>query len=132
VALVSGFSYTHPADAESESDYVFSGVAELPTGAHYPQHIVRRGDDDAAAVMVKCEAVLSDLKRTAERLEVKLTGATSLNLYTQHKCVVEIRRNAILSGGIGLDALTWHDSCPPLRELELEIDIRRYAAELYV
>src|SRR5262249_46690681 len=126
---VVAFSYTREAN-EGGQAYVMSGVAELPTGSSYPQDIVHRGDTTSPALIAKAQQVGRELSATVRSLGATWDNSTSVHLYTSHPIALGVQREALNTVGIvPTHGLTWHDAQPPVRELELEIDLRRYGAQ---
>jgi len=126
---VVAFSYTREAN-EGGQAYVMSGVAELPTGSSYPQDIVHRGDTTSPALIAKAQQVVRELSATVRSLGATWDNSTSVHLYTSHPIALGVQREALNTVGIvPTHGLTWHDAQPPVRELELEIDLRRYGAQ---
>jgi hypothetical protein len=126
------FSYTRETN-EGGQAYVMSGVAELPTGSSYPQDIVHRGDTTSPALIGKARQVVRELSATVRSLGAIWDNSTSVHLYTSHPIALDVQRQALNTMGIiPTHGLTWHDAQPPLRELELEIDLRRYGAQFTI
>ena len=126
------FSFTTEEDHAAPT-FVLSGVAELPEGAHYPQEILHRGETSPTALTANAVWVAEQLSAIAQSLGVAWDDATSVHLYTQHPDIFAIKRNALGTLDIKPNyGLIWHDASPPIRELELEIDIRRYGKEIVV
>jgi hypothetical protein len=117
----------------STTHFVLSGVAELPEGSHYPQDILLRGEVTPRALTTKAVWVCQQLDDTAQSLGVRWDNTTSVHLYTQHPVVASVQREALSTVGVvPHHGLTWHDASPPIRELELEIDIHRHNTEAVV
>lgn len=126
------FSFTTDMQA-STTHFVLSGVAELPEGSHYPQDILLRGEVTPRALTAKAAWVCQQLDGTARSLGVRWDSTTSVHLYTQHPVVAAVQRQALSAVGVVPNhGLTWYDASPPIRELELELDIHRFNAESVV
>jgi hypothetical protein len=127
---VLAFSYTIPGDGPA---YVVSGIAELPVAASYPDGIVRRGETSEAALLEKAECVADVVGHHVDELGVTWEADTSVHLYSAHPVAHVVSRRVLPRLGVApAHGIVWHDAAPPVTDLELEIDVRRYAREIAV
>jgi enamine deaminase RidA (YjgF/YER057c/UK114 family) len=125
-----GFSYSIEAREDSPA-FVVSGTPELLPGAGFPGNILRRGDDSAEALRDKTRQVVSNVRALIAELGARWDAACSVHLYSRWPLESELR-SAIRSelGVSPAHGITCHAADPPLFELALEIDVRRYQREL--
>lgn len=130
--LLVACSYTVENDSGPTS-FVLSGVPELPEVYTYPDDIVRRGDTSRDGLVDKARCVVDRLVAYTEQLDARWDAGASVHLYTRHPAAVVLEQELLeprhLAPRMGL---VWHDAAPPVTELELEIDVRRYRAEVLV
>jgi hypothetical protein len=128
-ALVA-FSYTRVCETQNGSGMVISGVAELPTGAHYPDEVIRGGETSHDALLEKARYVVHDVKARIAALGTTWDPSASVHLYSTHPVTFEIGRDVLAEAGVvPTHGVTWHDAAPPVVDLELEVDVRRYVRE---
>jgi hypothetical protein len=126
---IAAFSYTVERD-EPRGCFVVSGVAEVATGCKYPDDIVRPGESSTDALVEKANSVAADVASIVTHLGGSWDDATTVHLYAAHPFAFELSRRVL--SGIGVapnQGIVWLDAAPPVDGLELEIDVRRYAAE---
>ncbi|WP_332773338.1 2-amino-5-chloromuconate deaminase CnbZ [Phenylobacterium sp.] len=129
---VSAFSYTTPTRGSAPA-FVFSGLPELPEGSTYPRDTVRRGEDSADALLEKTICAVDGVLGRARALGATWDAAASVHLYSRQPLGQVLRRDVLARLGIvPAQGIIWHDTAPPVVELELEVDIRRYARELHL
>jgi enamine deaminase RidA (YjgF/YER057c/UK114 family) len=124
------FSYSIEARTDSPA-FVVSGTPELRPGAGFPDNILRRGDDSAAALRDKTRQVVSNLRAVIDELGARWDATASVHLYSRWPLESELRN--ILRSELGVSpthGITCHAADPPLLELALEIDVRCYQREL--
>jgi hypothetical protein len=125
---VLAFSFTEP-DARSARDLVVSGIAELPIGAGFPEGIVRRGETDDASIRAKLDCVVEAVKAHIAALGTEWLPSDEVNLYSRHASAAVLADAVLAEAGLSpVHGLRWHRASPPVKELELEIDVRRYRA----
>jgi enamine deaminase RidA (YjgF/YER057c/UK114 family) len=126
---VSAFSYTVPERRPAPS-FVVSGVAELPTGARYPQDIVRRGESGPDALVEKARSVVEEIRSVLGALGAAWDDTTSVHLYSRHAIAFELQREVLHGiGVVPVQGIVWHDAAPPVTGLELEVDVRSCVRE---
>jgi hypothetical protein len=129
---VIAFSYTAP-DVSSMQTYVISGIAELPLGSSYPEGIVRRGETSRDAMQQKVECVTEAVRAHIESLGTEWRRRDVVNLYSAHPMAVLLTDDMLFeSDRTPAYGVCWHRAAPPVSELELEIDVRRYRNVLSV
>jgi hypothetical protein len=127
---VLAFSYTAPGTTAAPC-FAISGIAELPLAGEYPDGIVRRGESSEDAMVEKAHCVVSVTNGHIESLGLRWEADADVHLYTARPAVHQIVRRALAEQGIApVNGVIWHDAAPPVSELELEIDVRRYSREL--
>jgi hypothetical protein len=113
--------------------FVVSGVPELPETYVYPEDIVRRGETGQDALRDKAECVVDRLEAYVETLGVRWGEADTVHLYSRHPAAFVLQREVLAPRGLApTNGLVWHDAAPPVLELELEVDVRRYRCEVVV
>jgi len=125
------FSYTTARKTSGPPCLVITGVAELTTGARFPDDVVRHGEVGIDALLEKAAYIIGEVNARITALGACWERADRVQLYCAHRAVFEIGRQVL--GRIGAQpahGLTWHDSTPPVLGLELEIDVRRHTHEL--
>ncbi|HEY1853259.1 MAG TPA: hypothetical protein VGG40_01615 [Solirubrobacterales bacterium] len=123
------FSYTVER-ADPRGCFVVSGVAEVATGCKYPDDIIRPGESSSEALNKKASSVTADVGSIVAHLGADWDDAVSVHLYAQHPSVFEFSRRVLAAIPVAPNqGIVWHDAAPPVDGLELEVDIRRYAAE---
>ncbi|HEX6523091.1 MAG TPA: hypothetical protein VF070_24305 [Streptosporangiaceae bacterium] len=128
--VVRAFSYTTPGAAPGPG-FVLSGVPELPERFSYPQDIVRRGQTSHDALAEKTRSVLDVIAARITALGADWTDCADLHLYTAHDIASTVRQEVRSRVGVvPARGITWHYAAPPIKELELEIDVRRYSTVL--
>lgn len=125
--VISAFSYTVPT-ADRTPTFVFSGMPEVPDGKTYPKEIVRRGETNTEALVEKMQCVVHGLISRATALGVTWNDPADVHLYSPHAIAHALKRSVLDAKGFAsVHGITWFDTAPPVFELELEIDIRRYS-----
>lgn len=124
------FSYSIEARGDSPA-FVVSGAPELLPGAEFPGNILRRGDYSAEALREKTRQVVSNVRSVIDNLGARWDAACPVHLYSRWPLESELR--SIIRSELGVSpahGITCHDADPPIFELALEIDVRRYQREL--
>lgn len=126
------FSYTVEAAGAAPS-YVVSGTAELRDGAKYPEDIVLSGDTSPAGLTEKLRAVVQIVLDRLETLKANWDDGATVHLYSSHGLEHEFQHVVLPEFGITpVHGVVSHSTRPPVLGLELEIDVRRYAAERFL
>jgi hypothetical protein len=129
---VYAFSYTIEEHEESKA-FVVSGTPELIPGENFSGFsILRRGETSEEALRDKTRCVVSNVRRVVDALGASWDAACSVHLYSRWSLERELRRaiGTELGGVTPAHGVICHDSDPPVFELELEVDVRRYRREL--
>jgi hypothetical protein len=129
---VYAFSYTIE-EAEVSKGFVVSGAPELIPGDGFSGFgILRRGETSEEALRDKTRCVVSNVRRVIDALGASWDTACSVHLYSRWPLERELRRaiGAELGGLTPAHGIICHDTNPPVFELELEVDVRRYRREL--
>lgn len=125
------FSFTRPSQRTAPS-FVIAGGAEARGGAgSYPERIVRYRDLSADGLREKVRFTTREMESRLGAFGFGWKDTTAVQAYTVHDfhpVVAEelVRRGAMRSG------LTWHFACPPVIDLEYEMDCRRVMREMVI
>jgi len=126
------FSYTIE-EREVFKCFVVSGTPELIPGDGFSGFsILRRGETSEEALRDKTRCAVSNVRRVVDALGASWDAACCVHLYSRWPLERELRR-AIGAGPRGVTpahGIVCYDSDPPVFELELEVDVRRYRHEL--
>jgi hypothetical protein len=129
------FSYTVPkrgAVGGGRGSFVISGAVEAPDGKGvYSNQIVGLGDTSIAAMRDKMRSVSDAM---ASRLTVLGFGWPDV-LVTQVYTVRDIGAlvgEELAKRGFAAHGLTWHFCCPPVANLEYEMDVRAPLREVVI
>lgn len=118
--------------AEQRPSFVVAGSGECPEGrGNYRDHIVRRGDISASAILEKARFVLGEMERRLAALDAGWAEVTATQIYTVHD-IHPFLAAEIVARGAAPGGVTWHFDRPPVVELEYEMDCRGVAEELVV
>jgi hypothetical protein len=129
---VYAFSYTIE-EREETTGFVVSGAPELIPGDGFSGFgILRRGETSEEALRDKTRCVVSNVRRVIDALGAHWDAACAVHLYSRWALEHELRRAiaAELGGVAPAHGIICHDADPPVSELELEVDVRRYRREL--
>ncbi len=129
---VYAFSYTIE-EREVSKAFVVSGAPELiPGDSSSGFSILRRGETSEEALRDKTRCVVSNVRRIVDALGASWNAACSVHLYSRWPLERELRRaiGAELGSVTPAHGIICHDTNPPVFELELEVDVRRYRREL--
>jgi hypothetical protein len=126
------FSYTVPGEGP-EPCFVISGIAEMEVAAKYPEGIVRRGEHSAEAMAEKAACVVRVVNGHIRDLGAEWTAAAAVHLYSAHPIAFDLSRRTLPELGVApAHGIIWHDAAPPVVDLELEVDVRRYGGEVAI
>ncbi len=120
------FSYTVPL-AEAADSFVVAGAGDLTDQADLrPEAIVRRGETSPEALLAKANVVMQVMADRLTGLRASWSQVTAVNVYTPHS-LAPLLADSILPqlGDAALHGVHWYYSCPPIAELEFEMDLRR-------
>lgn len=124
------FSYTRSAVDAGGTTFVASGSAEAPEGnGSYRDNTIRLGDTSEEGLREKAHWVLGEMERRMQALGFAWGNATGTHLYTVHD-VHPFLANEFVRRGAMNSGLSWHFTRPPVRDLELEMDVRGVQNEL--
>jgi hypothetical protein len=123
------FSYTVPSEAAGARAFIVSGTPEMVLGGPYPDSILRPGETSDDALEEKTAAVIAAVHGTIATLGAKWDAAASVRLYARHPLTATASRLLAAAGIVPHDGIVWYEADPPVPDLELEIDVRRYATE---
>lgn len=127
---VIAFSYTTPGELAAPA-FVISGIAEMPLAANYPEGIVRRGETSEDALIEKARCVVEVVNGHIRTLGTTWDDGASVHLYSAYPIAFALSRQALAEIGVApAHGIVWHDAAPPVTDLELEVDVRRYAGEV--
>jgi len=130
--MLSGFSFTVPAEENVPSSFVIAGAGDLRDQVLDPTAIVRRGQTSADALREKAAYVMAEMARRLEGLHAKWDQVTSVDIYTIHP--LHLFLQSVILDVIGGTAVTqginWLYSRPPILGLEFEMDVRGTSREL--
>jgi hypothetical protein len=129
---VYAFSYTIE-EREVSKAFVISGAPELIPGEGFSGFsILRRGETSEEALRDKTRCVVSNVRRVVDALGASWDAACSVHLYSHWPLERELRCaiDAELGGVTPAHGIICHNTNPPVFQLELEVDVRRYRREL--
>jgi hypothetical protein len=128
-----GFSYTHPAKADSAPTFIIAGAGELPEGVLARESIVSLGDTSPQGLRTKAAFVMDRMESRVRGLGGNWSHATTVDVYSIHP--IEGLLQDIILGRIGAAAIHgvhWHYARPPIEDVEFEMDVRCVRRELRV
>jgi len=129
---VLAFSYTLPGELPTPA-FAISGIAEMPLAANYPDGIVRRGETSEDALVEKARCVVEVVDGHVRTLGATWDEGASVHLYSAYPIAFALSRVVLAQLGVApAHGIVWHDAAPPVTDLELEVDVRRYAREVAV
>lgn len=125
------FTFTVESD-ETQPAFVVAGSGEVPEGrGNYRDHIVRRGDTSAPAILEKARFVLAEMERRMAALGTGWADVTATQVYTVHD-IHPFLGPEIVARGAAPGGTTWHFDRPPVVDLEFEMDCRGVSEEWVV
>lgn len=96
-----------------------------------PDDLIRAGETSPDALEEKVRGVISAVAAQLEALGVAWDASTSVHLYSGYDLADVVKRQLLAALAITpAHGLVWHDTAPPVLQLELEIDVRRYLREV--
>lgn len=123
---LAGFSYVVPRAAALPS-FVISGIAELAIGASYPAGVTRLGESSPEALLEKALTIVDVLETHIGTLGTTWEASDGVRLYSAHDLAYAASRRVLAARGHApSNGLIWFDAAPPVVDLELELDVRRY------
>lgn len=129
------FSYTVPARPTAGSargSFVISGGAEAPDGkAIYSNQIVALGDTSVAAMRDKIRFVVDTMGLRLTMLGFGWRDVLAAQVYTVRD-IGALVGGELAKGGFAAHGLTWHFCCPPVANLEYEMDVRAALREIVI
>ena len=132
---IHAFSYARPSEAHEASGeaFVVSGAPELLDKDLYPESIVARGDTSDAGLATKTQAAFDIVIGKMHDFGLQWDRRARVHLYAPRNLAGHLQR--VIEAHIGegpIEGVIWHEAAPPVPELELEIDVRRYSREYYL
>ena len=126
-----GFSFTRPGNEETPRTFVVAGAGELPEGSLDREEIVALDDTTPSGMLSKSRLVMELMERRLQGLGCNWSEVTRVNVYTAHFCPSLIT-DVVLPRAetANRDGIVWHNSRPPVEEIEFEMDVRGIRTEL--
>jgi hypothetical protein len=121
------FSYTIRSTAPRKT-FVVAGGGEIADLAKYPGDIVRRGDTSPAAMAAKAGYVMSLMSGRLQGMGVTWPDVSAIDVYTAHDLSTALVEEMLKASGH--NAITWNYARPPIKEIELEMDLRGVRREI--
>jgi hypothetical protein len=125
------FAFTRPVANSRIPTFVVAGAGELPEGVLQRDGIVELANTSPAGLKAKAEYVMDLMEQRLQKLGTSWDAVNRTNVYAAHSCD-DIIQNLINPriGKAGLFGVTWHDSRPPIEEIEFEMDVRGVVSEI--
>jgi len=124
---VAAFSYTIQTPDDPKA-FIISGAPEMIAGAAPPDNIYRRGETSEAALIDKTRCATAAVRERIDELGTVWDNACAVRLYSRWPLALPLQRQVLAEAGLNpTHGVIWLDTEPPVFELELEIDVRRYA-----
>lgn len=125
------FAFTRPVVNGDVPTFVVAGAGELPEGILQRDGIIQLRNTSPDGMMTKAEFVMGLMEQRLEKLGVSWNLVNRTNVYSGHRSG-EIIQNLISPciGKAGLFGVTWHDSRPPIEDIEFEMDVRGVVSEI--
>ena len=124
-----GFSYTAPQQAARPSFLAASG--EL--SGEYPKGITARGDISTNGLRQKLTKELANVDHALEELGVDWSGVTDFVVFTVHNIHPLVRELLLPRIGAAKNfGIHWYYCRPPIKELEIEIQVRGCSRDLVI
>jgi hypothetical protein len=125
-----GFSFAKPSETDATT-FVIAGGGELPTRKLDEQRIVRLGEVTPEAMLEKARCVVDIMRTRLEGLGASDEQLTAIDVYTAHDLRASLAEVLIpglpAAAGVGI---RWFYSCPPIVNIEFEMDMRGVRQEL--
>lgn len=87
--------------------------------------------DQRGGAARKARCVIEVVQHHINAVGAVWDDSAMIHLYFAHPIATDLLRTVLASLSIApAHGLIWHDAVPPVTDLELEIDVRRYAREL--
>lgn len=125
------FAFTRPLANDCVPTFVVAGAGELPEGVLQRDGIIELSNTSPDGMKSKAAFVMDLMEQRLEKLGVSWNVVNRTNVYSGHPSD-EIIQNLINPriGKAGLFGVTWHDSRPPIEEIEFEMDVRGVISEI--
>lgn len=118
------FTLVRPS-ATSRKTFIVAGAGELREGILNSDGIIRRGEFSQEAILEKARYVLDVMRSRLAGLGVGWNNVTATNVYTR---LPERDTLAALIGTAAREAnrfgICWHETMPPVVDIEFEMDLR--------
>lgn len=125
------FAFTRPATSGLIPTFVVAGAGELPEGVLQRDGIIELANTSPAGLRTKAEFVMDLMEQRLQKLGTSWDAVNRTNVYAAHPCddIIQNLINPRISKA-GLFGVTWHDSRPPIEEIEFEMDVRGVVSEI--
>ena len=111
-----------------QKTFVVAGSGEIGDLAKFPGDIIRRGDTTPAGIAEKARYVLGVMDGRLRNLAVSWPDVSAIDLYTAHDVSAALMEEILKRSAH--NAVTWNLARPPIKEIELEVDIRGVHREI--
>ncbi|MEE2659635.1 MAG: RidA family protein [Candidatus Latescibacterota bacterium] len=126
------FAYTQPVRTErADPTLVIAGGGELRDGVLSEKSIIRRGDTSPEAMREKADFVMKLMESRLDGLGAGWDLLNQINLYTAYP-IDDFAKDVILTrlGPARRMGVHWHDTRPPIVDIDFEMDMRGVRQEL--
>jgi hypothetical protein len=124
--VVVACSYTVPTSADTVY-FVTAGTPEKPEGASHPEGIVRPGETSDDALQEKIRCVTDVLEGRVAAVGGTWDGTAEFHFYSARRNAFGLQRELLAQRRrLPRHGITDHFAAPPVDDLELEADVRRY------
>jgi hypothetical protein len=127
------FSFVRPIESRAATpDFVIAGGAEARGGAgSYIERIVRYRDLSPDGLREKVRFTVREMEARLAEFGFGWKETTAAQAYTVHD-FHPVMTEELVRRGAARSGLTWHFACPPVLDLEFEMDCRRVSRETVV
>jgi hypothetical protein len=122
-----GFSYTMRSNGPQKT-FVVAGSGELGDLSSYPGDIVRLGDTSPAGIAAKSGYVMEVMAGRLRALGVTWPDVSAIDVYTAHDLSPALVTEMLTVAGH--NAFVWNYARPPIKDIELEMDVRGVRREI--
>jgi hypothetical protein len=125
------FSFTRPKQGATPT-FVIAGGAEARDGTgSYPERIVRYRETGADAIRAKVQATMGSMERRLAAFGHGWSDTTAAQIYSVCD-FYPVVASELVTRGAARSGLTWHFACPPVVDLDFEMDCRRVGLETLI
>lgn len=127
------FAFTRPIANSHVPTFVVAGAGELPEGVLQREGIIELANTSPAGLKIKAAFVMDLMEQRLQTLGVSWEAVSRTNVYTTYPSD-DIIQNLINPriGKAGLFGVTWHNSRPPIQDIEFEMDVRGVLTEVLI